>query len=91
MEGRPLAEQFCPWTRVNDFVGRSARILVRRYVADTISAGLNGVHLDRGEFLKDVSAFLKLDPVILNILTRGEMPIIAVIFARDMRQHAHLR
>ena len=49
------------------------------------------MHLDRGEFLKDVSAFLKLDPVILNILTRGEMPVIAVIFARDMRQHAHLR
>ena len=33
---------------------------------------------------------LQLDPVILDVLARGEVAVIAVIFARDMAEHFHL-
>ena len=48
------------------------------------------MHLDRRQFSEQVGRFLQLDPVVLDILARGEMAVIAVIFARDVRQHPHL-
>ena len=48
------------------------------------------MHLDARQFLQQIAAFFQLDPVILDILPRGEMAVIAVIFARDVRQHPHL-
>ena len=90
MKGRPLAQQFGPRTRIGNFVGGSACILIGRNVADAVTTGLDSVHLDLCQLGQQIGAFLQLDPVILNILTRGEMTVTTVIFARDMRQHVHL-
>jgi hypothetical protein len=56
VEGAPLAEQFGPGARIGDLVGGGTGELVRTDVADAISAGLDRVHLDRGEIGEDVGA-----------------------------------
>jgi hypothetical protein len=65
---------------------RSFREAINDALRDALSSDPNVILI--GE---DIAGIFQLDPVILDILTRGEMPVIAVIFARDMRQHAHLR
>ena len=90
VECGPLAQQFCPRTRISDFIRRRPCILVRRTVANAIAARLDGMHFNRRQFFQQIRAFLKLDPVILDILARGEMAVIAIIFPRDMREHPHL-
>ena len=86
----PLPQQFCPRTRIGDFVGGSAGELVGGNVADAIAAGLDRVHLDRGQVGENIGGIGQLDPVILNILAGGEMTIVTIIFARDMGEHVHL-
>ena len=54
VEGAPLAQQFGPDARIGDLVGCGPGILVRADVADAISTGLDGVHLDRCQFGQDV-------------------------------------
>ena len=85
-----MPQQFGPGTRVGDFIGCCPCILVGSDIADAVAAGLDGVHFDLCQFCEQIGAFLQLDPVILDILPRGEMPVTAVIFARDMRQDMHL-
>ena len=48
------------------------------------------MHLDRRQLGEDVGRLIELDPIILDVLPRGEMAIAAVIFARDVGEHAHL-
>jgi len=48
------------------------------------------MHLDRREIGEDVGGLFELDPIILDVLARGEMAIAAIVFARDMPQHPHL-
>ena len=48
------------------------------------------MHLNSREVGQNVTGIFQLDPVILDVLTRGEVAVIAVIFARDVRQHVHL-
>ncbi len=91
VEARPLPQQLRPGARIGDFIGGGAGILIRADVADAIAAGLDRVHLDAGEIGEDIGRIGQLDPVILEILARGEMAVIAIIFARDVREHPHLR
>jgi hypothetical protein len=42
------------------------------------------------QFRKDIRRIGELRPVVLDILAGGEVPVTAVIFARDMGEHAHL-
>ena len=39
---------------------------------------------------QDVRCLLQIDPVVLNILARGEMAIAAIILTCDVGKHAHL-
>src|SRR3546814_11329585 len=71
-------------------VGCNSGILVGADVADAIAAGLNGMHLHRREIGQNICRIFQLDPVILDVLTRGEMAITPVIFARDRGKHMHL-
>ena len=48
MQGRPLANDFTPGARIFAFVGGYSRELVGRGIANTIAAGLYGVHLHAG-------------------------------------------
>ena len=48
------------------------------------------MHLDLGEIGEDIGRVLQLDPVVLDVLPRGEVAIPAVVFVRDIRQRVHL-
>ncbi len=48
------------------------------------------MHLDAGQIGQDVGYALQRRPVVLDVLARGEMPIVAIVAARDMGQHAQL-
>ena len=90
MERAPLTDDLAPWARVHDLVFCSARIMVAGRVADTIAAGLDGMHLDLGQLCQNVGNILQRDPVELDVLARGEVAIAAVILARDLAQLAQL-
>jgi hypothetical protein len=45
---------------------------------------------NRRQIGEDIGCILQLEPIELDVLTRGEMPITAIILTRDMRKHAHL-
>ena len=90
MQRHVLADHLGTDARILDLVGRDARPLVGRDVAHVIAARLHAVHADSGEIGHGVGQFCKLDPVVLNVLPRGEMAVAAIVAARDMRQHAQL-
>jgi hypothetical protein len=90
MEGRPLADQLGPGTRIGDLVRGGAGELIRTDVADAVAAGLDGVHLDRRQLLENVRGLVELDPVELDVLPRGEVPVAAIVLARDVAEHPHL-
>ena len=48
------------------------------------------MHLDGGKVGENVGGVLKLDPVVLDVLPRGEMAIAAVILVGDHGELAHL-
>ena len=73
------------------YVGGGAGVLVGADVADAVAAGLDGVHLHRRQVGQDVGRLFQLDPVVLDVLARGEVAIAAVILVGDVAQHAHLR
>ena len=91
MKSRPLPQHFRPHQRVHDFVGRHTREVIGGDIADAIAAGLNGVHFNLSEIGQNVRHFGQLGPVKLNILPRAEVAIAAVVLARDVGEHAHLR
>ena len=91
MQRHMLANELGPDARILDLVRRHAGPLVGGDVAHAIAAGLHAVHADAGEIGHGVGQFLELDPVVLNVLPRGEMPVAAIVAARHMRQHPHLR
>ena len=76
--------------RVLDLVGGCASEMVRRHVADAVAGGLQGVHLDAGEFFENLRNVFQRRPVELDILARGEMAVTLVVAARDMGELAQL-
>ena len=59
-------------------------------VADAIAAGLNRVHVDACQIGQDIRDLLELGPVVLNVLSRSEVPVVTIVVAGDVRQHAQL-
>src|SRR6266478_4912314 len=55
-------------------------------IAEGIARGLDRVHLHGGELGEDVGRLRKLRPVQLEVLSRAEMAVAAVVFAGDMRE-----
>ena len=90
MQRYVLADQLGPDTRILDLVGRDAGPLVGGDVAHDVAARLHAVHADAGELGHGVGQLFELDPMELNVLPRGEMPVAAIVAARDVRQHAQL-
>src|SRR5690606_39558810 len=73
-----LPDHLRPRAGVHDLVVRGTGILVGRDVADRLPAGLDRVHLDFGQLGEDVGRFFELDPVVLDVLPGGEMPVAAI-------------
>ncbi|MCY1439715.1 hypothetical protein D9M71_559610 [compost metagenome] len=48
------------------------------------------MHLHLGQAFEDVADLLQLDPVELDVLPGGEVAVVAVVVAGDVRQGAHL-
>jgi len=89
--GLVLANELGPDAWILDFVGRGAGPLIGRDIAHDVAAGLHTVHSDAGQIGHRIRQFGELDPVVLDVLTGGEMAVAMIVFARDMRQHAQLR
>jgi hypothetical protein len=90
VEGRPLAQDFGQRARVDDLVGGDAGELVGGDVAHAVAGGLDGVHLDFGQFGQDVGHVLDLRPVELQVVARREVAVALVVGAGDMGQLAQL-
>ncbi len=90
VQRRPLPDELAPGARVDDLVVGDAGERVACRVAHTIAAGLDGMHLDGGEQGEDFRNAFECRPVELNVLPCGEMPIAAVILARNLRERAQL-
>ncbi|MNZ67303.1 hypothetical protein D3C78_855470 [compost metagenome] len=90
MEGRPLADDLAPRTRVDDFVTGDAGELVGSGVADAVAAGLDRVHLHGGQLGENFRYVFQFRPVELHVLTGTDVRIALVVVAGDLRQLAHL-
>ena len=90
VEARPLAQQLGIGARVRHLVRRGACEMIRADVADAVAAGLDRVHLHARQIGEDVGRILQLDPVVLDVLPRGEVAVAAIVLLRDRRQHPHL-
>ncbi|MNI47094.1 hypothetical protein D3C73_1015930 [compost metagenome] len=90
MQRGPLADDFAPDQRIDQLIGRDAGEVVGGGVADAVAAGLNGVHLDGGEFRQDVRHVFQAGPVELDVLAGAEVAVAAIPFAGDVRQRAQL-
>jgi hypothetical protein len=91
MGGRPLAQDLGERASIDDLVGRDPGEMVGRDVAHAVTARLDRVHVDLGELGKDLRDVLEPRPVELQVLARAEVPVAAVVAARDVRELAQLR
>jgi hypothetical protein len=85
VQERVLAQQLAVDAWIRELVLRTARVLVRGDVADAVAGRLDRRDFGVRELLDDVRRFLELDPVILDVLTRREMPEPPVVRARNVR------
>ena len=90
VEGRPLTDDFAVRARINGFFCNHPGVFVGGGVADTVTAGLHGVHLHFGQIGQNLRALLQFWPVKLNVLACGEVGIAFVVFACNTSQRAHL-
>ncbi len=90
VEGGPLTDKLAPGPRILQLVWRHAREVVGGRIADAITARLNGMHLHVGKFRQNIGDLLELRPVVLDVLTRREMPVAAIVAARNASQSAQL-
>ena len=91
MEGTPLAHDLGVGTRIDDFVGCDAGVLVGGVVAHVVARGLDRMHFDRGKVFVHVGHVFQADPVELDILAGREVTVAAVVLAGDERELAQLR
>ena len=91
VEGAPLANDLGKRARIDDLVRRHAGELVGRGIADAVARGLDRVHFHRSQVGQDVRGLFQVDPVELDVLAGREVTIAAVVLARDVGEHAHLR
>ena len=73
MQRAPLPHDLGEGARVGDLVDRDAGALVAGDVADAVAAGLDAVHVDRGQQVHHVGRLGERNPVVLDVLARGEV------------------
>ena len=90
MQRRPLTYDFAPYERINEFIRRYAGKLIRRHIAYAVSTSLNGMHLHFGKFGKNGRHVFETRPIELDVLPCAEVPIAAIIGARNVREFSEL-
>ena len=90
MQRRPLANNFTPGTRIFNFIVCNTGELVGSGVAYTVTTGLYGMHLNRGELSENIGNFFENWPVKLNILTGGKVYIALIEGSANSGDLAHL-
>jgi hypothetical protein len=90
VQRRPLPDDLGVGARVGHLLRGGAGEVVGGDVTDAVAGGLDGVHLDLGEFRQDIGDIAERRPVELQVLARGEVAIAAVIDAGDVGELAHL-
>ena len=90
VQGRPLAQQLAVRAGIGDLVGSDAGHVVAGDVAYAVAAGLDRVHVHRGEVGENVRHPFQGGPVELDVLARGEMPVAAVVTRGDRGEHPQL-
>ena len=90
MQGGPLPNDFAVGPRVLKFVAGNPGKLVGCGIAYAVAAGLDGVHLDRGQFGQDIGYLLQPGPVELHVLPGADVGVALVIDPGDLRQFAQL-
>src|SRR6185437_7338610 len=86
----PLTHDLAVGPRIVELIRRDSGEMVGCHIADTIAAGLDGMHLDRGELPQDLRHLLEAGPVELQVLAGGEMPGAPVEAFRDLPELAQL-
>ena len=89
--GGPLAQQFGIGARVGDLIRGGTGEMVGRHVADRVARGLNGVHPNLGQRVQHIRHVVQLGPVVLDVLTGGEVAIALVPLFSQQSQLTHLR
>lgn len=90
MQRRPLADDLRPDPRVVDLIGGRAGVLIGGDIADAVAAGLDGVHLHRGQISENGRDVGQRRPVVLQVLPGGEMGVALVVTAGDVGELTHL-
>ena len=75
MQGAPLAQDLAKGAGVGDLVRRHTGQLIARDVPDAVATRLNAVHVDTGQEVHHVGCVTQGDPVVLHVLTGGEVGI----------------
>ena len=90
VQRRPLPHQLAVGAGVDDLVAGDAGEVVGRDVADAVARRLDRVHFHRRQFGKDVGNARERRPVELQVLSRGEVAVAAVVGPRDVRERTQL-
>ncbi len=90
MESGPLTNDLAPRTRIDQLICGNAGKLVGGGVADTVAAGLNGMHLHFSQVGQNVRHILQGRPVELDVLAGAEVNIALVVGTGDEGQLAYL-
>jgi hypothetical protein len=86
----PLAQDFAVGPRIDCFVGCDTRQRVAGDVANAVAAGLNAVHVHRGQHVHHIGSAGQRDPVVLQVLAGGEVAVALVELARNAGERAKL-
>ena len=89
--GGPLSDQLGHGAWVGDLIGGGPGEMVRRHVADGVARGLDRVQLHLGQRVEHVGHVAQLGPVVLDVLTRGEVAVALVPLLGDIGELVHLR
>ena len=90
VEDRVLAQQFGVDAGIGKLVPGPSGVVIGSDVAHAVTRGLDRGDLHFGQFLQDVRNVFQLDPVVLDVLARGEMAEVPIVGAGDVREFPKL-
>ena len=90
VESRPLTNNFAIRARVHQLFSNHTGIFIGRSITNTVTTGLNRVHLNFRQLTQNLWAFFKLRPIELEVLTGTYVGIAAIVITGHFGQLAQL-